>query len=122
MCKLISIKNSKNEDISVADVKKDYIVNIIKSCSLCEKIETVILFGSSIEERCKNESDIDIAVFGDESKSKMFKSKKYRAFVDAVCSFGDLQDYDILYFDRKNIEKSRIMKDISNGTLLYERG
>ena len=48
MCKLVAIENSKHEKINVADIKKDYILNIIKSCSLCEKIQKVILFGSSI--------------------------------------------------------------------------
>lgn len=122
MCKLTTITNSKNETINVADIKKDYILNIIKACHLCDKIQKVILFGSSIEEKCKKESDIDVAVFGNDSKAKMFKSKKYRAFVNSVCSFGDLQDYDILYFDNRKIQNYGIMQDISKGALLYERG
>ncbi len=122
MCKLVAIENSKHEKINVADIKKDYILNIIKSCSLCEKIQKVILFGSSIGAHCREESDIDVAVFGSDTKGKIFKSKKYRAFVDAICSFGDMQDYDILYFDNNKTKSNTIMNDISKGALLYERG
>ena len=74
MCKLVAIENSKHEKINVADIKKDYILNIIKSCSLCEKIQKVILFGSSIGAHCREESDIDVAVFGSDTKGKIFKS------------------------------------------------
>ena len=80
---------------------------------------------NSNEKHIKNiltEHNIDIAVFGDKTKSRMLKSKDYRAFVDAVCGFELAQDYDILYFGSDKLSTSAIMKDISQGIVLYERG
>lgn len=121
MCALTIIKTADNRKIEVADVKKDYIMNIIKASSLCKNISKIILFGSSIENRCTSNSDIDIAVFGNKTKTQMFKSKEYRAFVNAVCSYGDLQDYDILYFTDNTKAGDTILADIAKGAVLYER-
>lgn len=120
MCNLTTI-DVNNKKIMVADIKKDYILNIIQSIKLCDAIKRVVLFGSSTGNNCREQSDIDIAVFGDKTKAQMFKSKDYRAFVDAVCGFGDLQDYDILYFGREAKFTSAIMNDIADGVVLYER-
>ena len=122
MCALTLIETDKKKQIAVADVKKDYILNIIRASKLCKSISKIILFGSSIENRCTPNSDIDIAVFGDKTKAQMFKSKDYRAFVNAVCSYGDLQDYDILYFKTNAKSDATILADIAQGAVLYERG
>ena len=120
MCQLTAL-NIGGRIVNVASIKSEYIKNIVASSSKCNVIEKVILFGSAIEERCKEESDIDIAVFGKETKSKVFKSKDYRDFVNSVVSFGEIQDYDILYFDSNKKYDSAIMKNINNGEVLFVR-
>ena len=121
MCKLIT-KKVQDRDIKVADIKSDYIDNIVSSASLCNQINRIILFGSAIEERCTERSDIDIAVFGSQTKSKMFASKGYKDFVQSVVSYGGAQDYDILYFDDRKEHAGSIMSDIQYGEVLYARG
>ncbi len=85
------------------------------------RIEKVILFGSSLNESCTDFSDVDIAIFGSQSKSQMYRLKSYHDFIDSVVSFGEPQDYDMLYFDSTKEYKDSIMKDISKGSVIYER-
>ena len=120
VCKLVGLKIGKRE-IKVADIKKECIENIISNAHLCSKIEKIILFGSALEERCQENSDIDIAVFGKYEKNAMLRLKSYRDFVNAVVSFGKWQDYDVLYFDTTKQKNDMIMTDIENGAVLYER-
>lgn len=61
MCKMRNL----TENIRVAAIKYDYIINQTQKC---KNISKIILFGSSIEERCQQKSDIDIAVFGEKSQ------------------------------------------------------
>ena len=42
MCRLVDIKTNHGEDVRVADVKRDEIINIINAASLCKKIEMLI--------------------------------------------------------------------------------
>ena len=120
MCQLVSL-NVNGKTISVASIKIEYIKTIIDNISRCDLIDKVVLFGSSLEERCTENSDIDIAIFGTKTKSKMFSSKSYKDYIYSVTSFGEVQDYDILYFDSTKNNDSSIMKDIENGAVLYER-
>ena len=48
--------------IRVADIKQKYIENIASAARECSYIDRVVLFGSSLENRCREESDIDLAV------------------------------------------------------------
>ncbi|SNU06209.1 Nucleotidyltransferase domain-containing protein [Lachnospiraceae bacterium] len=120
MCQLVSL-NVNGKSISVASIKIEYIKNIVDNIFRCDLIDKVVLFGSSLEERCTEKSDIDLAIFGKKTKSKMFNSKSYKDYIFYVTSFGEIQDYDILYFDSTKKNDSSIMKDIENGVVLYER-
>ena len=120
MCKLIAL-DVGGRTVNVANIKTEYIRNIIDNAFRCNAIEKIVLFGSALEERCTDESDIDIAIFGKETKNKVFKSKSYRDYINSVVSFGNLQDYDILYFDMTKQYDSEIMNDINNGQILFER-
>ena len=51
-----------NQDILVSSIKEEYVKNIINCASLCNKIDAIILFGSVLEERCTEKSDIDFVV------------------------------------------------------------
>lgn len=120
MCNLAEITIGDRR-IKVAEIKKAYIENIIKCVPLCNAIDKVVLFGSALERRCTDSSDVDIAIFGKYPKSKMFKLKSYNDFVEAVVSYGELQDYDLLYYgieevhpmaEKHSMEKKRSMKDV----------
>lgn len=107
MCNLAEIVIGDRR-IKVAEIKKAYIENIIKCVPLCNAIDKVVLFGSALERRCTDSSDVDIAIFGKYSKSKMFKLKSYNDFVEAVISYGELQDYDLLYYGTEEVSSMDI--------------
>lgn len=119
MSKLIDLQLT-DRVVKVADIKAEYIKNIVNSVKLCDYIEKVVIFGSAIEERCTEESDIDIAVFGNVSEYRCLRSKKYKDFSEAIYKYNDFeQTYDILYFESKRIYTDSIMKDIEQGEVIY---
>lgn len=121
MCMLVDIYTNTGKQIKVADIKKDYIVNITKQAHLCPAIDKIVLFGSAVEERCTEESDIDIAIFGNLSEYQFLASKEYRQFATLIYQYGDFQDYDILYFRTGKKDKSNILKQIDKGETIYLR-
>lgn len=72
----------------VADMKHKYIVNIADQAKQCSNISRIVLFGSALETRCTEKSDIDIAVFGEESKANTCVQKNSKIFKDA-CSLSE---------------------------------
>ena len=121
MCKLVDIRID-NRRIRVADIKRKYIPNIVISAKECDYIDKVVLFGSSISEDCTEDSDIDIAVFGNQPKAKCLRSKEFLRFASSLSEYDDLaQRYDILYFKTGKIDKSPIMREIDHGEVLYAR-
>ena len=121
MCEVKTI-NLGDRVIKVADLKQKYIMNIIDAAGKCDIIDRVVLFGSSIEERCKETSDIDLAVFGAQSKSKALSSRKYERFARQLYAFDNHnQAYDILYFRNGSRNNSNILDDIEKGEVIYER-
>lgn len=119
MCKMRNL----TENIRVATIKYNYIINIIKQTQKCKNISKIILLGSSIEERCQQKSDIDIAVFGEKKPTSYLKSAEFRNFNDNIFAFNnfDGQDYDILYFAENNNDTSELMQNIKNGAEIYRR-
>lgn len=71
MCKLTVIETNCDTKIQVADTKKKHIENIIKAAPTCKHILEIILFGSSLETRCTEQSDIDIAIVSDYTIGKL---------------------------------------------------
>lgn len=125
MCRVVTAKNNIGQNFKVADIKLDYVMNIINQASNCDAIDKIYLFGSSKETRCREDSDVDIAVFGNITKSQMYKRAGYRKFRNGIYSFlkdGKFQDYDILYFRTGTNDTSEILKDVYNGELIYHRG
>ncbi|WP_026529206.1 nucleotidyltransferase domain-containing protein [Butyrivibrio sp. VCD2006] len=121
MCKVVDVKVG-NRHVRVADIKKKYLNNIVTSAEACDYIDRIVLFGSCIEDRCTDESDIDLAVFGNQSKSKALQSKQFIEFANKLSSFDDfLQTYDILYFKEGKADDSAILEEISKGEVLYVR-
>jgi len=121
MCKVLPM-NIGSRQIRVAEIKQKYIENIIDAASKCDLIDRVVLFGSCLEERCREASDIDIAVFGNQPRSRALTSKKYERFARQLYSFDNFsQDYDILYFRSDAHNTSPILQDISKGEELYAK-
>ena len=79
------------------------------------------MFGSSLEERCTEESDIDIAVFGSKTKGSYIDSSEFRSFKRGLFSFDWNQDYDVLYFKESTEKDDPIMTDIYEGVEIYRR-
>lgn len=120
MCKVTEMKIG-DRTIRVAEIKQQYISNIVNAARNCDYIDRVILFGSSLEERCTDLSDIDLAVFGNVAKGKCLTSKKYERFLKQVYSYNDFQQaYDILYFKSGKKCQSPIIEDINRGEVIYE--
>lgn len=117
MCRLVQYKDGR----AVADIKKKYLDNIVAQAGKCKHIQRIILFGSALEERCTERSDIDIAVFGDQTKGKYLQSKEFMDFQGNVFRYGFEQDYDILYFKEGTNYEDQIMTDINQGAEIYRR-
>lgn len=119
MCKLVKLDSG----VCVADIKKNYIKNIIEQAKKCSIIDKVILFGSSIEERCTEDSDIDIAVFGNKKEYIAHKSKAYNNFQVNLFRFDDSgQNYDILYLENEKKYQGNIASIIDSGVIIYKKG
>lgn len=117
MSKLVEYKKGQY----VSDIKLSHIQNVSKQAEKCKNISRIMLFGSSLEERCTNRSDIDIAVFGQMSKAKYLGSSEFKRFQDQVYLYDLNQDYDILYFCERQDYSDEIMKDINQGAEIYRR-
>ena len=58
MCRLVKF----GQGYQIAEIKLPYIENIVRRATKSPHIDRIVLFGSSLEERCTVDSDIDIAV------------------------------------------------------------
>ncbi|MEZ3461310.1 MAG: nucleotidyltransferase domain-containing protein [Lachnospiraceae bacterium] len=125
MCKLVKITNSLGEQIEVAEIKADTIKKIIKIAKICDKIDYIYLFGSSVEERCTDESDIDLAIISNVSASKLYNRSSYREFKERLYAIDRDQEYDRLQFNSlkamRNSKEPVCLDIISKGKLLYQR-
>ena len=125
MCKLVKITNSLGEQIEVAEIKADTIKKIVKIAKICDKIDYIYLFGSSVEERCTDESDIDLAIISNVSASKLCNRSSYREFKERLYAIDRDQEYDRLQFNSlkamRNSKEPVCLDIISKGKLLYQR-
>jgi predicted nucleotidyltransferase len=121
MCKLVDCHTNYGEIYKVADIKVNYISNIVNSATICSDIERIVLFGSALEERCKNISDIDIAIFGEKTEYKFLRSKQFKEFERQIYTFGEFQDYDVLYIQNGKKINCNIMDDINEGKVIYRK-
>ena len=122
MCKVIKMQ-VRGKFFKVANIKQECVENIIDAASKCDLIDKIILFGSSITNKCKKDSDVDIAVYGSKTKAQCLSSKTYREFTRKLYQFDDFsQSYDIIYFQSNKNYTSKIVDDIENGELIYVKG
>lgn len=113
MCKLVTVKLNNN-NIRVADIKVKAIDNFIDKISYLKGIERAVLFGSALEERCTEESDIDVALFGTMTENEFFVNGATGKFKRELAKGIGLKEvYDILYFKNDAINAdSMIMNEI----------
>lgn len=111
--------------MSISNIKKAYIDNIKSLSENYKDISEIIVFGSTVEpDRCKESSDIDIAIIFNKNKSSIIKSKSYDTFLRKIYSYDLNQDYDILEFNsREEIEsQGPLGKEIlKNGITIFKR-
>ena len=125
MCKLVNIETNIGEAVRVADIKRDEILNIIKAASLCRNIDMLILYGSALENRCDEKSDIDIAIVSKYPISKLCKLKSFHDFTTYVYKYNMNQEYDFLYYKsydeiNKNKDSEMIASEImKKGKIIY---
>ena len=121
MCKVVEM-TIDGRTIRVAEIKMKYMQNIVDAAKACDYIDRVVLFGSSTESRCTERSDIDLAIFGNQTKYKCLQSKKYGEFEKKLFTFDDHnQTYDLLYFKTGTTQKSLLQDEINKGEVLYVR-
>lgn len=97
MCRMVPVRTNFNTEVQVADIKKDVIENIIEAASVCERICRIILFGSAIESRCQENSDVDMLVVSDINRSKLYRDKGYQEFLKRLYTKdGYEQMYDVI--------------------------
>ena len=122
MCQMTNFKTSHGT-YRVAKHKSRCLANIVSLANNQDFISRVILFGSATTNKCGKESDIDIAVFGDVSKNKMLKSKKYKALLSDIRNFDKEQSYDVLYFAQSDYNRMSggIKESIEQGLVLFQR-
>ena len=121
MCKLVDFNTNFGTVCKVADIKREYIYNILRTAPICSDIDKIVLFGSTLEERCKDVSDIDIAIFGDRTESSFLKSRQFEQFEKELYCFGEFQDYDILYFQNKKKQKAKILEEVQAGEVIHQK-
>lgn len=123
MCKVIDYQIG-DRTVRVADIKTKYLDTIVNAAGECKYIDRIVLFGSATQDCCEVSSDIDLAIFGNQSKTRALTSKSYRDFSRRLYEFDDHnQAYDLLYFRTGADEgdDSNLMRDIRAGEILYER-
>lgn len=128
MCRLVGINTNFDTKIMVADIKMKYVINILEKADICKNICSIYLFGSVLKEECKEESDIDVLVVSDITRSKLYKLKSFNQFLIKLHEKDDyVQQYDVIcVHGMKELEKNqhRVMlyHDIlANGRELYRR-
>nr|WP_304717939.1 nucleotidyltransferase domain-containing protein [uncultured Acetatifactor sp.] len=123
MCELVRLDSSTT--VYVADIKSGTISQIPELASLCPKIDFIYLFGSCLETRCTNDSDIDLAIIANIGMSKLINSKGFREFKEKLYNIDIDQDYDFLYF--RSVEQIKNSPDfvcrdiIDKGKIIYEK-
>lgn len=126
MCKLIDVKTNFNTEVRVADNKKEFVENIIDIARYCENILQIILFGSVLEERCTDDSDIDLMVVCNIQRSKLYRKKEYATFIESLHNKDDYtQIYDVICVNgleelNRNRDKTQLYNDVMNrGKTIY---
>lgn len=121
------IETNYGEKVAVSSLKAGHIENIISKASMCKHIKAIILFGSSLESRCTEKSDIDFAVVSDKTVTALSKDKSFVNFMNALYDYDDSQEYDRLYFKSFNEIEGKVgevticHEIVTKGKTIYRR-
>ncbi len=63
MCRLIPLKLEDGRTVEVAEFKAEKLKHYLQIFPLLPSVDKVILFGSALETRCREESDIDFLLY-----------------------------------------------------------
>lgn len=88
---MMLVKSKSKEETLV---KGKYMCQMVQVKTNCTRIRQIILFGSVIESRCTEDSDVDMLVVSDISRSRLYKDKGYREFLKKL---HDKDDYEQMY-------------------------
>ena len=128
MCMLVNVDTNFNTNIMVADIKEEYVVNILEKARICSNISSIYLFASVLSEECNEDSDIDLLVVSDISRSRLYKTKSYGRFLTGLHDRDDyFQQYDVICVHgmdelKKNRHRIMLYEDLlANGKELYRR-
>ena len=127
MCKLIKINTNFNSSVMVADYKAKIIRHIIDTAKNCHDIDAIMLFGSVLDMRCKEKSDIDIVIISKKSVNALGNRKSFNEFIKNLYLMDFSQEYDFLYFKSideiyQKRDEVPICKELSEkGQIIYKR-
>lgn len=127
MCKLIKVNTNYDSSVMVADNKAEIIRFIIDAAKNCSDIDAIMLFGSALEERCKEKSDIDIVIISPKTLNALSSKKSFDEFKRQLYFYDMSQEYDFLYFKSideiyQKVDKAPIFKELAEkGQIIYKR-
>lgn len=128
MCELSTVRTNFDTEVKIANIKKEHIENIIRTAPMCPAIVEIVVFGSVLEERCTDRSDIDMLIISDKQKSRLFRDRRYTQFKNKIFTDGNFeQNYDFICMnDKEKIEEksasSALFRDIQEyGKTIYRR-
>ncbi len=122
MCKLIPFELENGNTIQISEYKIDRLKKYVEMFSTLNGIDRVILFGSSLEERCRKDSDMDFCLLYTDKQKKLYREnlqKLWSLYPESSCD-------DFLSFDAKQYDQGdnlyTIMQDVKNkGVVVYDR-
>lgn len=89
-------------------IKQDQVINIINSLEHNNNIKQIIIFGSSVTDRCKITSDLDIAIelynFDEDSKEVNDIAK--------IISKNTDHNFDLIFLNDEDIIGSKVENEI----------
>ena len=89
---------------------------------MVEYAEKIVLFGSSLRTDCREDSDVDFAVYANEDENSWLLGKDSELFVNGISGSVDyFQDYDMVYRDTSKVYSSLLNNEILRGEVIYER-
>lgn len=128
MGRLVDITTNTGDIVQVSEYKRQQIEEIISKASDCAIIDQIILFGSSLNSDCKENSDIDVVIISKASVSKLSQNKRYRAYWERIYKLDSFQtEYDVLYFtsyediERKKEQVPVCKEIIEKGKIIYHK-
>lgn len=111
----IVFNNEHYECDRIHPLMQEDINNIYKAIEKFNNIKKIILFGSSINIRCNNKSDIDLAIELKEEAFSLENKNKISETIQETINYNG----DIVWLNNMD-QSSRLYKNISKGVVIYE--